>query len=177
MRSVIPKADASLACLVVVLAWAGSASATPDFPGVVVSQLGLAEVTVDPPLGCKLCHLTDQGGTGTLNAFGYLLQSHGAVAYDEGSLRQALAQVESSNPALIEDIQKGVDPNTDPAIGGSESGPQYGCSAARPRFQGAGTLSVIVALLVSVRARRRVRALRTGSGRCDERRERTHCGT
>jgi hypothetical protein len=173
MRPVRHKAVSSLASLTVVFAWAGSAAATPDFPGVVENQLGLTEVTVDPPLGCKLCHDSEQGGQGTLNAFGYLLQQNGAVAYNEASLRQALEQV---NPALIADIRQGIDPNTDPAIGGSESGPQYGCSAAPSPSEGAGTWGVVVAIVIGLRAQRRARALGAGCERSHGRRERTDCG-
>jgi len=142
-----------------VLTWTTSAWATPDFPAVVVQALGLdAGITIDPPLGCTLCHTTDSGGT-TLRPFGQLLQQDGCKAYDETSLKLALMQVANDDPQFIADIQGGRDPNTDTNSGNLHS-PEYGCripagSVGAPRAMGFGALAAMGALVLRRGARRR----------------------
>lgn len=123
------KAVSALLCFALALGWAGDAEATPDFPSVVVQQLGLSQVTIDPPSGCKLCHVSEQGGT-DLSSFGALLYGYGAQRYNQQSLRQALSEVQTEEPQLIDDVRNGVDPNAAAASTGNGSGPQYGCGLA-----------------------------------------------
>jgi MYXO-CTERM domain-containing protein len=104
------------------------ARATPDFPGVVVSTLGLSGITIDPPQGCTLCHTTNLGGT-SLRPFGELLLQDGTQPYNESSLKQALAELMASDPKLTEDIKEGRDPNDDVSTGTVYT-PEYGCSVA-----------------------------------------------
>ncbi|HSY24338.1 MAG TPA: hypothetical protein VK841_19555 [Polyangiaceae bacterium] len=120
----------SIAVFSIATFWTASAAATPTFPGDVVAQLGLPMVTIDPPLGCKLCHANEIGGD-PLTVFGGLLKSFGAMAYNDASLRAALANVQSNYPQLVTDIQQSIDPNTDPTIG-SRPTPEYGCAAIAP---------------------------------------------
>lgn len=120
----------SIAALSIATLWTASAAATPTFPGDVIAQLGLPMVTIDPPAGCKLCHVNEIGGD-PLTTFGGLVKSFGAVKYNDASLLAALANVQSNYPQLITDIQQGVDPNTDPTIG-SRPTPEYGCAAIAP---------------------------------------------
>jgi hypothetical protein len=110
------------------MAWTSRARATPDFPGVVVKDLDLPGITIDPPQGCTLCHPTDAGGT-SLQPFGQLLQQYGVQPYDESSLEQALAEVEQNEPQLVADIKDGRDPNDDAGTANLHS-PQYGCALA-----------------------------------------------
>jgi len=165
----------SIAVFSIATLWTASAAATPTFPGDVVAQLDLSTVTIDPPQGCKLCHINEAGGD-PLTIFGGLLKSFGAVAYSDASLRAALADVQSNYPQLIADIQQGVDPNTDPTIG-SRPTPEYGCAAIAPLsahdgLPALGTAMGLVLILGGRRsrdrrdravddARRRVRSART----------------
>ena len=145
----------SIAVFSIATLWTASAAATPTFPGDVVAQLGLPSVTVDPPLGCKLCHANEAGGD-PLTVFGGLLKSFGAVKYNDASLHAALANVQSNYPQLITDIQQGVDPNTDPTIG-SRPTPEYGCAAIAPlpAEQGLAALGTAVGLALTMGWRRR----------------------
>ena len=145
----------SIAVFSIATLWAASAAATPTFPGDVVAQLGLPMVTIDPPLGCKLCHANEIGGD-PLTVFGGLLKSFGATAYNDASLRAALANVQSNYPQLITDIQQSVDPNTDPTIG-SRPTPEYGCAAIAP-LPAEGSLAALgtaLGLALALGSRRR----------------------
>jgi len=102
--------------------------ATPDFPGVIQQQLGLAQ---PPP--CTICHATNAGGVGTVvKPFGIYLRSRGLVPFDEASLRNALladmGERHSSSGGLtdIDALKAGEDPNGTP---GSNLVPAYGCSS------------------------------------------------
>jgi len=105
--------------------------ATPDFPGAVQRQLGLAA-----PPQCTICHSTNAGGVGTVvQPFGIYLRSRGLQPFDETSLQNALladtAEHHSSNGSGISDIdalKAGEDPN---APGGATGlTPAYGCSSS-----------------------------------------------
>lgn len=130
----------SIAVFSIATLWTASAAATPTFPNDVVMQLNLPTVTIDPPSGCKLCHVNEVGGD-PLTVFGGLLKSFGAVKYDDASLHAALANVQSNYPQLITDIQQGIDPSTDPTIGNRPT-PEYGCAAIAP-LPGAGSLAAL----------------------------------
>jgi hypothetical protein len=108
------------------LAWSSVAQATPEFPGVVVQTLGLTKLEIDAPQGCTLCHTSDSGGT-SLRTFGQLVQQYGAQPYQDSTLEGALAAVEVKEPALIDDIKAGRDPNDDPTTSSIPT-PGYGCS-------------------------------------------------
>jgi hypothetical protein len=123
-----------LVALALMITGTSSARATPDFPQVVVKDLGLSGITIDPPQGCTLCHPTDAGGT-SLQPFGQLLQQYGVQPYDESSLEQALSQVEQNEPQLVADIKDGRDPNDDADAANLHS-PQYGCALAGGANQG-----------------------------------------
>ena len=102
--------------------------ATPDFPGVIQQQLGLAR-----PPSCTICHATDAGGPGTVvKPFGIYLRSRGLVPFDEASLRNALladmGERHSSSGGLtdVEALKAGEDPN---GTQGPNLLPAYGCSS------------------------------------------------
>ncbi len=102
--------------------------ATPNFPGVIQQQIGLAQ-----PPACTVCHATNAGGPGTVGKpFGIYLQSRGLVPFDEASLRNALladiAERHSSSGGLtdVDALRAGQDPNGQ----GSNLVPAYGCSSA-----------------------------------------------
>jgi hypothetical protein len=173
---VSPKTSASLVSLTLVFGWAGRAHATPDFPAVVVQHLGLPEVTIDPPSGCKLCHTSESGGT-DVTEFGALIHADGAVAYNEQSLIAALDAVAATNPALIEDIQHGVDPNGDTAAFAGLDTPKYGCGVApSPAYDG-GAWLVLAALAWGVRSMRRGDARPVDCERGHESGDRPHLRT
>ncbi len=122
-----------------VLLCATAARAHPGYPGQVGESLGVDVTKIDPPMGCQLCHTSDAGGT-SLNAFGQrLVATYGLDSNpnteNDGSLAQALKGLQMDDPLLVQDLQKGLDPNVDVP---NDPIPQYGCSAA-PR---AGVSSV-----------------------------------
>ena len=113
--------------------------ATPDFPGVIAQQLGLAK---PPP--CTVCHATDAGGVGTVvKPFGIYLRSRGLLPFNDASLRNALladaGEHHSSSGGLtdIDALRAGEDPN---GTQGSNLVPAYGCSS------GGSDLLALVAL-------------------------------
>jgi hypothetical protein len=142
----------------VTLAWPATGSASASFPSVVESALNLTTITVDPPLGCKLCHTSDSGGLGTLSRFGTLMKQYGAMPGANQSVVQALMLVEQSDKALIDDIKAGRDPNADESAAPSLPSPQYGCSTTvgrSTRGESAWTVAVMLALVALARATRR----------------------
>ena len=134
--------------------------ATPDFPGAIQRQLGLAA-----PPQCTICHSTNAGGVGTVvQPFGVYLRSRGLQPFDETSLQNALladtAEHHSSNGSGISDIdalKAGEDPNGLAANGGADLTPAYGCSSSNP-----GNLLPLLALGMWVLARRRHQAIADG---------------
>jgi hypothetical protein len=103
--------------------------ATPNFPGDIQQQLGLAQ---PPP--CTICHATNAGGPGTVvKPFGIYLQSRGLVPFDDASLRNALmadiAERHSSSGGLtdVDALRAGLDPN---GVQGTNLMPTYGCTSA-----------------------------------------------
>jgi hypothetical protein len=148
-------------------AWAGTAGATATFPGVVATQLNLPAITIDPPAGCKLCHVNEAGGD-PLSSFGSLMHSLGAVKYDEASVKAALSDVQAAYPQLITDIEQGIDPNTDTSVSGRPV-PAYGCAVAPASpidaAPGGAAVGVAFGLLASIGARRSRRSPRFGRSR------------
>ncbi len=131
--------------------------ATPEFPGVIQQQLGLAQ---PPP--CTICHATNAGGVGTVvKPFGIYLRSRGLVPFDDASLRNALladiAERHSSSGGLtdIDALKAGMDPN------GTEGSlvPAYGCSSVGPELD---LLTVAALGTWPWLRRRRARSRRTG---------------
>jgi hypothetical protein len=155
-------------CIVTsLLAWSATASAFMGYPPIVDKWLGkdgLVEM-LEKPTGCQLCHVSDQGGTVDLRPFGNLLVAQYGLpknAEQDTVLMGVLAELEAANQPLFEDMQKGIDPNTDPALTAQAlPQPQYGCAAADPRTQ-RGWPSVILGMLPLALAfrRRRRRILR-----------------
>ena len=154
------------------IAWSAPARAFMGYPPVVDKWLGkdgLVE-TFEKPMGCQLCHVSDQGGTVQLRPFGNLLvASYGVTktAEQDTVLMGALAGVKAENPTLFKDMQNGLDPNVDPALTAQElPQPEYGCSTARthPRDARAEILTLLALVplaRVFRRPRRRRSAIRT----------------
>ncbi len=129
--------------------------ATPDFPGVIQQQLGLAQ-----PPRCTICHATDAGGIGTVvKPFGVYLRSRGLLPGDESSLRNALLAAAGEQHSSgggktdIEALQAGEDPN---GAGAADLVPAYGCSTAGCE----PALAALLVLLAWSRARRRASTAR-----------------
>jgi len=129
--------------------------ATPDFPGVIQQQFGLARSPA-----CTICHATDAGGPGTVvKPFGIYLRSRGLVPFDEASLRTALladlGERHSSSGGLtdVDALKAGEDPN---GTQGTNLVPAYGCSSGGARVD----LLALVALWTLLGLRRRARGAR-----------------
>ncbi|MET0403943.1 MAG: thrombospondin type 3 repeat-containing protein [Cystobacter sp.] len=123
-----------------VLLGASVAQATPTFPGVIRTELGLSSTPQ-----CSVCHQgAYQVGTVT-TPFGAALRARGLEFHDDGSLSSALAalareSVDSDGDGTpdTEELKVGRDPNRKDAPGepGEEPvvdfppEPTYGCHAA-----------------------------------------------
>ncbi|EYF06238.1 thrombospondin type 3 repeat-containing protein [Chondromyces apiculatus] len=127
---------------------AAPASATPNFPGVIATNLGL-----DAAPDCVLCHVgATKVGTVT-TPFGVSMLSRGLVAYDEGSLSLALQALDGEEKDSdgdgvtdLDELRSGEDPNV--AAGGTAPlAPEYGCSVASPGSQSTPALGGTSALL------------------------------
>jgi hypothetical protein len=162
------------ACVVASLvAWSATAEAYMGYPPVVDTWLGKDGLVqkIEPTMGCQLCHVNDQGGTVELKPFGNLLvASYGLpkTAEEDVALRGALAELQAANPTLFADMQKGIDPNDDPALTAHElPQPEYGCSTATARPRGGPDWAPIFLALVRFRSSRggRRRRLRQASPR------------
>jgi hypothetical protein len=159
-----PNASVAGACVVAsLIGWTATADAYMGYPPLVDTWLdkgGLVQ-KIEPTMGCQLCHVSDQGGTVELKPFGNLLvASYGLpkTAEEDSALMGALAELKVANPMLYADMQKGIDPNDDPALTAHElPQPEYGCSVetapGAPRWS--PILLAIVPLSVGFRRARR----------------------
>jgi len=93
----------------------------------------MAQILSTPgPPACSICHVGGVTQRGTVNTpFGVAMRQRGLVAYDEGSLRGALDQMQrdgvDSNANGVTDIEE-LKAGRDPSAGASSMGPpQYGC--------------------------------------------------
>jgi hypothetical protein len=101
--------------------------ATPSFPEVIRQTLGAAQV----PL-CSVCHAGGQTRRGTVTTrFGLAMLERGLAAYDEASLKSALARMEAdkvdSNGDGIPDVDA-LRGGTDPSRNSSAPQLEYGCA-------------------------------------------------
>jgi hypothetical protein len=156
-----------LCVVAAVIGWSATAKAYMGYPVVVDTWLGTAglDEMIEPPMGCQLCHVSDQGGTVELKPFGNLLvATYGLpkTAEEDAALMGVLAGVKAANPTLFKDMQKGIDPNGDPALTAQElPQPEYGCSTAgRTAGGGAPWLAVLFATVPLAGALRRSRRAR-----------------
>jgi|SoiMethySBSTD1v2_1073268.scaffolds.fasta_scaffold04329_15 hypothetical protein len=157
------------------LAFARSATATPNFPGEIQSTLNMPCAPT-----CTLCHATEQGGGTPVTPFGkQMVATGGLVPFDVDSLKNALnllqtsAQCFATNPPTqgpcdsdgdgtpdIEELQAGQDPNTP---GGDLCGsqPRYGCGArVAPASAGIDWVSLLIAGITVAGLARTVRRRR-----------------
>jgi hypothetical protein len=116
---------------------ASRAHATPDFPGVITSKLGLPK---EPP--CLLCHATVEGQKGNVvQPFGKKAQAYGLKPYDPQTLASILdkmtdAQDDSDHDGMsdIDELKAGRDPNINDITGEPPEDyapPVYGCHAGQ----------------------------------------------
>ena len=138
--------------------WAGSAYAHPGYPAIIDKTLNVEVEKIDPPMGCQLCHTSDQGGTTTLTKFGTLLVSRyglqstpAETSGSDASLQGALMGLASEQPRLMQDLASGTDPNVDVT---DDPTPMYGCSLSR-RSTGDWTAIALFGGLVALAYRRR----------------------
>jgi hypothetical protein len=136
--------------------WASPAGAHPGYPAIIDSALGVQLEMIFPSQGCQLCHTSASGGTVSLRPFGtHLVSTYGldpSATEDDPSLNQALKSLQAGDPLLVQDLQKGLDPNPDVT---NDPTPAYGCAAAPTggSDRGAG-IAMGVALLAVTAARR-----------------------
>lgn len=154
-----------------------AAWASPTYPPVVRDTVGM---TCTPQ--CIVCHDTNEGGRGKINAFADLLVMYGAYALNDDSVRNALREVQKLQPPPDTDGD-GIDDLTElkigdlPAIAGHDgqglacSNVKYGCGAsvAPIRSETPPSLALLTAVLLwaGVRVRRRTRPRRPGEIRND----------
>jgi hypothetical protein len=146
------------------------ASASPTFPGVVDTYIGMPSQaqTICPPDGCHLCHVNETGNLPNVR-FGNLVASYGAQQEMPNSLVAALAAVEANDPQYIADLKAGTNPNDDTTMAAAtniDPQPVYGCgsiSASRTAPGGVGV--TLVGVLVALRMRRRRRLARVARAR------------
>ncbi len=152
-----PKFAVVVALFLGTSALSASARATPDFPAEVEKCLMLEAGTlasVEPPLGCELCHVSPEGN-GTLRDFGVLMQANGAVPFEaSGTACKALMAIQAKDPQLITALESGMDPNSISA----DAGPRYGCDVAPGAASGsvAAMLLALVGLGLARRGPRRI---------------------
>ncbi|HTB74921.1 MAG TPA: hypothetical protein VK762_16845 [Polyangiaceae bacterium] len=156
----------AVACVLGAIAWSADARAYPGYPDVVDQWLGADGgliQAIDKPMGCQLCHVSDQGDTVELKAFPNLLvASYGLTktAEQDAELMGALAGLKAANPMLYSDMQRGIDPNTDPALTSQAlPQPEYGCSAGTADRRDGPSWVALLAFLPLAGALRRSRRL------------------
>ncbi len=125
----------------------GMAGATPSFPEVIKSELELAEAPE-----CTLCHQGTPAKGSVTTPFGAAMMSRKLVAYDEDSLRTALAALEGEKTDSDGD---GV-PDIDALRGGvgavsQDAGPRYGCNNVSGAPPSAGAWLAFGLALVGLR--------------------------
>jgi hypothetical protein len=129
-----------------VLASARTASATPDFPAALATDLGVTCVA-----DCTICHTNNSGGAGTVTQpFGRQLQIYGLAKYDQASLQNALNTCKAAGLGCdtncngtndVDELTSCINPNlTNQCDGGTSNLGDvviYGCETS-PRAPGNG---------------------------------------
>jgi len=161
------RARALIACgcaFAAVVDWSAAASAYQGYPPIVDAWLGADGgliQAIEPPMGCELCHVSDQGGTVELKPFANLLVAGYGLpktAEEDTALMGALAGLEAADPTLYKDMQHGIDPNTDPALTAQElPQPEYGCSVALAPSGGPKSIAILAGVLSLAEVLRRRR--------------------
>ncbi len=156
----------ALACALGAIGWSTDARAYQGYPDVVDQWLGADGgliQAIDKPMGCQLCHVSPEGATVELKPFPNLLvASYGLTktAEQDTELMGALAGLKAANPMLYSDMQRGIDPNTDPALTAQElPQPEYGCSAGTVDRRDGPSWVGLLAILPLAGALRRSRRL------------------
>ena len=148
-----------------------TARATPDFPPVIASKLGLGR---EPE--CVLCHSTNEGKKDTIiTSFGRKVQAYGLKSYDPSTLATILDQMRDAKDDTdhdgmsdIDEIKAGRDPNINDITGEPPEDyppPVYGCHAGgryAVRMPPGATWTALAACagamsLLGLRSRRRQR--------------------
>jgi hypothetical protein len=162
---------AALSAIFALLLAAEPARAHPGYPQKVDAAFGVSVETIDPSMGCQLCHTSASGGTTSLRPFGQrLVATYGldnTATENDQSLEQALQGLKAGDPQLVQDLQKGLDPNPDVL---NDPTPQYGCAVGlSPGGFPCGTL---VALGIACVLARRLSSTTSAERRSTRRRPR-----
>ena len=153
-----------------VLGTASPASATPTFPKVVQSELGL-----DSPPPCAACHVGGDTRSGDMTPLARSLMSRGLEKGKEASLRTAIAALDAEGTDSdgdgvgdIDELREGTNPSGTDAGFSEDLGaatPVYGCTTLSPAGVPRSGLGWILGGLgaLFLVARRRGRAPRLGA--------------
>ena len=160
-----PPSTRGLGITALLLLWAASAVASPEYPTAVQEAAGSP---CPPP--CTLCHETTNGGFGTATKpFAESMINDGLEGEDISLVAPAIEalranQIDSDDDGVgdIAELASGRDPNL--SGGGDLCGPQYGCGAQVASAPAVGVHALALALagaaLLGARLRRRRSAAR-----------------
>ena len=172
MQAVRPFDTAARFALAAVLS-AASAAASPSYPGLLQTDLGLEQ---PPP--CTVCHASDSGGTGTATKpFGEAMQGFGLRGATPGSLEPAIKASENAHwdsdgdgVTDIDELQDGTDPNDGPGRTTASAvvipQPENGCSLQKHRPAKGDAHGMLLGLLGLGILEARRRARRGSAARC-----------
>src|SRR6516162_8544173 len=136
----------SIGCVLAVAAatMAGTALASPPFPGVVQQTLNLPHAP-----DCTLCHGLGKIGFHTVTTtFGTTMLQYGAIAGNNDTIRAALIQPQANQSPLIADLIAGKDPNA------ATGDPKYGCGSNAAPGSASPAIALPIALVFWLGSRR-----------------------
>lgn len=123
----------SAALTLAIASWVGSASATPEYPGVIDATLGA--MCGEPASRCLICHTTARGGQGTAEQpFVRHLRTLGLThGHDASALRNALNLLDENwdSDGDTEPDKKELRECGNPSGDDLGAGPVYGCDGAQ----------------------------------------------
>ncbi len=141
---------APFASLLAVLLAPATATATPGFPGVIQSTLSAKQAP-----DCAVCHVGPQQRGTVTTAFGKAMRERGLEAFDEESLKTALAKMTQDKVDSNKDgqtdtdaLKEGKDPNAAPGsdAGASSDKVLYGCVGSVAPGSPGGAPAVLLGL-------------------------------
>ena len=141
----------STALTLAIASWLGSASATPEYPGVIDATVGMP--CGEPASRCLICHTTARGGQGTAEQpFVRHLRTLGLThGHDPSALRNAINLLDENwdSDGDMDPDKKELRECGNPSGDDLGAGPEYGCDGAQlvPPAAGKGSSSPIVGVM------------------------------